>query len=212
MNILNQQPLSYLITDRQTLKANSLNSLVTFCQQAADAGVDLIQIREKDLETDALSELVELVLLAVSGSNTKVLVNDRLDVALSCGADGVHLRSTSFPPDEVRKICGDNFLIASSTHSVAEAIVAAGLGADLVVLGPVFDTPSKKAYGTALGLKPLMEAVEKVSCPIVALGGIDLNNASQVLACNVAGIAGIRLFSQSENLKDTVRTLKMMRP
>jgi thiamine-phosphate pyrophosphorylase len=181
---------------------------VQLCSRAARAGIDLIQIREKDLPTDQLCYLVSAVVDAARGTDTAILVNDRIDVALTCGAHGVHLRTDSLPVDATRKLVGEDFIVGVSTHSVAEAKLAAEMGASFALLGHIFDTPSKRGYGAPLGLDVLEEAVRRVPCPVIALGGIDRSNAAETLVRGAAGIGAIRLFSEAEDLGELVREIK----
>lgn len=122
-----------------------------------------------------------------------MLVNDRLDVALATGADGVHLRTTSLPVSEVRRTFA-NFLIGVSTHSLAEARAAEEGGADFIVCGPVYETPSKREFGPPLCLEKLAEVCRAVTIPVLALGGIKGSNFRRALDAGAAGIAGIGLF------------------
>ncbi|KAF0244157.1 MAG: thiamine-phosphate pyrophosphorylase [bacterium] len=203
-----------LITNRKLLTPphlsedldNTLNRLLEFCLQAAQAGIDIIQIREKDLSTKELANFVTKLTSVVT--NTSILVNDRLDIALSCGATGVHLPSNSFPIKDVRKLVGSKFIISQSTHSIEEAKLAADQGADFILFSPIFDTPSKQAFGKPLGLELLKQAINVVSCPIIALGGITRQNAYSVLECGVAGLAAIRLFIETSNLTELANDLK----
>jgi len=213
MRLPNRRPLICLITSRQTIRASKeradqFTPLVELCSKAARAGVDLIQIREKDLPTNQLCDLVSAVVDATRGTDAAVLVNDRVDVALTCGAHGVHLRSDSLPTDAARKLVGEDFIIGVSTHSVAEAKLAAEMGASFALLGHIFDTPSKRAYGAPLGLDLLEEAARAVPCPVIALGGIDRSNAAETLARGAAGIAAIRLFSDAEDMMELVRGIR----
>jgi thiamine-phosphate pyrophosphorylase len=177
-------------------------------RDAAAAGVDLIQIREKDLPARALSELVERAVEAVAPYSTRVLVNDRLDVALACGAHGVHLTTQSLPPTVARQMVGDRWLIGASTHSLEEVQRAADGGADFVVCGPVFETPSKNVYGPPLGLGNFERIVNQVSIPVLGLGGIDLTNFRQVIEAGAAGVAAIRLFIEAASIRSLVRAVK----
>jgi len=165
---------------------------------AAQAGCHLIQIREKDLGTGELVSMARRCLDALRGYETRLLINDRLDVALAIGADGVHLRTTSLPVEEVRRavtrLGRADFIIGVSTHSVDEARRAADGGADFIVCGPVYETPSKAAYGRPLGLAGLGSICAAVAIPVIALGGISSRNFRQPLAAGAAGIAGIALF------------------
>jgi thiamine-phosphate pyrophosphorylase len=129
------------------------------------------------------------------GSRTRLLVNDRVDIALAAGADGVHLTSQSLPADVVRNICGPDFLIGVSTHSLAEARAARAAGADFVVFGPIFDTESKRAFGEPQGLDKLREVASELGeFPVLAIGGITRENFAACIEAGASGIAGISLF------------------
>lgn len=142
-----------------------------------------------------LYELVTRAVKITRGSSTRLLVNDRSDVALAAGADGVHLTSVSLPPALVRQICGSEFLIGASTHSLEAALAARDGGADFVVFGPVFETESKRAYGPPQGLEKLREVIGELrDFPVIAIGGITLDNAEKCFVVGASGIAGIRLF------------------
>ncbi|MBL8196091.1 MAG: thiamine phosphate synthase [Blastocatellia bacterium] len=208
-----------LITDRKQLLSTLLNhqlfdldttlsQLLNFCQTAAQAGIDIIQVREKDIPADKLSNFVAKLTKETKNTNAKVLVNDRLDIALSYEADGIHLPSNSFPINKVRKLVGKKFIISVAVHSIKEAQLAAKAGADYVLFSPIFDTPSKTIYGPALGLAALEQAVKSVKCPIIALGGINQSNAKEVLDSKVAGLAAIRLFLETSDLPKLVNELK----
>src|SRR5437763_2487423 len=143
------------VTDRLALGPAPLLGLI---ENAIQAGVDLIQIREKDLGTRPLAELVKAAVGSARGSGTRVLANDRLDVGLAAGAAGVHLGTQSVPARAVRRHAPEGFSVGVSCHSVDDAIEAESDGADYVLLGPVFATPSKLPYGAPLGLEALKEA------------------------------------------------------
>ena len=161
-------------------------------EHAVSAGVDLIQVREKHLTARQLCDLVAEVLGRTAGSETRVLVNDRADIAAAVGADGVHLTSTSMPPDAVRRAFGGGIIIGVSAHTSEELRIAAGCGADFAVFGPVFDKPGKAA-GT--GLDALEKAcAEAGQMPVIGLGGINGENFASVTAAGAAGVAGIRAF------------------
>lgn len=184
--------LRYYITDRQAL--GGTEALVAHVARVCRAGVDYVQVREKDLDARALYALTRQVMAAAAPAGTRVLVNDRTDVALAAGAAGVHLRADSLAPRQLRRITPPGFLIAVSCHAAAEVITAAEEGADLVVLGPIFDTPSKRAYGPPLGLAVLREACSRVAIPVLALGGITAERIAACREAGAAGIAAIRLF------------------
>jgi thiamine-phosphate pyrophosphorylase len=179
--------LRYYITDRHA-QGWSVDDLLACIGRNIDNAVDLIQIREKDLDARALFQLTRRAVERAAHTVTRILVNDRLDVALAAGADGVHLRGGSIAPDRVRVTFPD-VVIAVSCHTVEEARNAAG--ADWIVFGPVFDTPGK---GPAVGLDLLKEAAAAVPVPVLALGGVNYANAQACLDAGAAGIAGIRVF------------------
>jgi thiamine-phosphate pyrophosphorylase len=194
-------PLAYYITDRQSCSLPILQQI----QQAIDASVDLIQIREKDLATRPLLELANRALELAKGSRSKILINDRLDLALAGGLDGVQLGHHSVGTGTVRKRLGEmNLEIGVSVHSMDEFLLAAVEGASFVTLGPIFATPSKSAYGPPLGLDLLTTVCQCASIPVFALGGINLENYRSCLAAGAAGIAAIRLFQTPRTLERAV--------
>jgi thiamine-phosphate pyrophosphorylase len=181
--------IRYYITDRRA--AGGLQQLHTIIQRNARA-VDWVQIREKDLSARELTALVR----AAVAAGAQVLVNDRVDVALTGRAAGVHLPSHAVAPREIRRITPVAFMIAVSCHSIEEVRRAEEEGADFVVFGPVFYTASKAPYGEPVGLQKLFEAARSVRIPVLALGGIDDDNVAECLAAGAAGIAGITLFQR----------------
>jgi thiamine-phosphate pyrophosphorylase len=193
------------ITDRHALEAQQLRPRIA---EAARAGVDLIQIREKDLATRELIEIARGALEAVRPTNTPVVVNDRLDVALAVGAAGVHLSRQSLPAREVRRLAPADFLVGVSCHSPDEAREAEFAGADYVLLGPIFSTPSKLRYGPPLGLEKLREAARQLKIPVIALGGITVERARECRAAGATGIAAIRLFQEAASIEELIRQLR----
>jgi thiamine-phosphate pyrophosphorylase len=185
--------LLYYITDRKQLSGEPLLDVV---RRAIRRGVDFIQIREKDLTDRNLFELVRRTARLAQGTGTRVLVNGRVDVALAAGAHGVHLPSQSLTPQDVRGCVPGRFLVGVSTHSIGEVSRAAQQGADYVLLGPLFPTPSKLRYGKPLGLDCLRRACRSVSLPVLALGGIGPEQVETTLGAGAAGVAGISLFQR----------------
>jgi len=158
-------------------------------------GVDWLQIREKDLDDRILFSAVQALVPEARRFGVKLLVNDRADIALEAGANGVHLPAFSAPIDVVRKKFPPPFFIVASCHGREESARAAVLGADAVTLGPVFETPSKAGYGPPLGIERFADAVSACACPVIGLGGVGRGQVKQVLKCGAAGVAAIRMFA-----------------
>jgi thiamine-phosphate pyrophosphorylase len=207
-------PISYLVTDGRTTEATASSSaeftrLFVLVGACVEAGVPLVQLREKSMRPRVLYELTRRAAELTRGSATRLLVNDRADIALAAGADGVQLTTRSLDAANVRRIAPHNFLIGVSTHSLAEAQGASRDGADFALFGPVFDTPAKLAYGAPLGLERLREATHALApFPLLAVGGITRENAPQVLRAGARGIAAIRLFRDEQMLKDIVDEIR----
>lgn len=202
------------VTDRKALPGTAgaqLRLLLEKMAGAARAGVDWIQIREKDLEAQALLELVQAAKRRVSG-RCRILVNDRLDVAVAAGADGVHLGERSLRAGDAKRLMkahkSASAWIGVSAHSIEAVREAEVSGADYVIFGPVFPTPSKLAYGLPQGVEKLREACRSVKIPVLAIGGITRENAEECLRAGAAGIAGIRLFQDAKDLPALMRALR----
>jgi thiamine-phosphate pyrophosphorylase len=208
------KPSTYLITDGKTTNATTardaeFHRLLSLVERAVAARITLVQLREKTLSARTLYELASAAARITRGSATRVLVNDRADIARASGCDGVHLSTRSLSASVVRRGFGEEFLIGVSTHTLAEAQAARAGGADFVVFGPVFDTPSKRDCGPPPGLEALREAALSLSpFPLVALGGVSEGSVGEVLRAGAAGVAGIRLFANGQNLTQTVHLIE----
>jgi thiamine-phosphate pyrophosphorylase len=200
------RPITYLITSGESSSATTPSSeefgrLLALVRAAVEARVTLVQLREKELTGRVLFKLASAAAQAARGSATRVLVNDRADVARAAGCDGVHLTTSSLEASDVRRAFGEGLLIGVSAHTLQEARAGAAGGADFAVFGPVFDTPSKRAYGPPVGLEALTKvALELSPFPLVALGGVGVEESAAVLRAGAAGVAGIRLFANGQNL------------
>jgi thiamine-phosphate pyrophosphorylase len=168
----------------------------------------MVQIREPDLQGRELFSLTEELAKIARQSKTRILVNDRADIAACCQGVGVHLTTRSLSVAVVRKTFGDDLLIGASTHTLAEAKEAEAGGANFIVFGPVFETESKKIYGEPVGLEALKEVADNLQIPVLALGGINLSNCKAALAKGAAGIAAISLFADANDLSSVVRKIK----
>ncbi|HDH01735.1 MAG TPA: thiamine phosphate synthase [Nitrospirae bacterium] len=187
----------YLITDRSRMKAPFYEGI----EDALKGGVKALQLREKDLPVRQLYEMACKLREITSRYGARLFVNDRLDVALSVEADGLHLAGTSIPPRAVRKITGGKMLIGVSAHTLEQAIEAEREGADFITFGPVYETPSKKKYGPPVGIGKLKEVAEKVSIPVFGLGGIKIERVSDVLKSGARGVALISAILSSDNIE-----------
>lgn len=195
-------PRLYLITDRQQTQSRPLASVL---HGALEGGVQFVQLREKDLETIDLCRMTEQLIPLFSSYRTLWLINDRLDLALAYEATGVHLRSTSLPPAVARNILGPTRLIGASVHSQEEAVKAESEGADFVVLGPIYDTPSKRAFGKPLGCDTLHHSCHTTRIPVFAIGGITLERVTEVREAGAYGVAVISSILQAPDVVDTTR-------
>jgi thiamine-phosphate pyrophosphorylase len=187
-----------LVTDRR------VRPVVEQCGEAVRAGVDMIQIRERDLDGRSLTSLVADLVRLTRGTATRVVVNDRLDVALACGADGVHLRGDSIPPASARSIAPPGFLIGRSVHHEAEAKAVAP-DVDYLIAGTVFPSSSKSGLTEWLGVEGLARICRSVSLPVLAIGGITPDRLAGVAMAGAAGVAAISLFATgNRSLADVV--------
>jgi len=176
----------YLITDRHQTGDKPLTDVV---QAALQGGVRAVQLREKDLDDDALYDLAVHLRSLTHEYGARLLINTRIDICQAAGADGVHLGINGISVIEARQMLGKELLIGYSAHSVAEACSAEAAGADFVTFSPVFHTPSKAAYGEPVGLDKLKDACATLAIPVFALGGIKKENIGEVMAAGARGIA-----------------------
>lgn len=195
-------PRLLAISDRATLTV----PFVAWLGTLAGAGVDAVQLREKDLSDRDLFDLAVMARETLPDS-TRLLVNGRPDVALAAGADGVHLPAAGLPVRAVRVRFGDRLAIGRSTHSLDEVRRAKEDGADYVTFGPVYDTPSKRRYGPPVGLALLRQAAT-TDLPLVALGGVMIDRLGELAAAGAAGAAGIRQFQEPASLPRLVATAR----
>jgi thiamine-phosphate pyrophosphorylase len=204
----NSPSLLCYVTDRRALSDPA--DLIGRIARAASAGIPWIQIREKDLSTRELLALVRAAVTAAAENSAaespaRIIVNDRLDVALAARAAGVHLAESSIPVAAVnewrrRGVSTNAIMLGASCHSAEAARAAERDGADYVFFGPVFATPGKARFGPPQGLKRLEEVSRSVKIPVLAIGGITAENAGECLAAGAAGIAAIRMFQEAGDL------------
>lgn len=192
------RPVFCLVTDRRAVQPDArtvdqeLAAVERWLDEAIDAGVDMIQIRERDLAARDLAGLVTRVSARSRPARTRLVVNDRLDVAMAAAADGVHLRADGPPAQRVRGLAGDRFLIGRSIHSTEEA--ASEAAADYLFFGTVFPSASKSPGSPVAGTAGLQAAARATRMPLLAIGGVTVENAPDCRAAGAAGIAAIGLF------------------
>jgi len=190
------------VTERKSLgSADPARALLARIRIAIEAGTDWVQIRERDLPARELFALARGAVAAAKGA-ARVVVNDRLDVALAVGAAGVHLGGESLPAAEVVRWCRSGnapagFLVGVSCHSIETVREAEAAAASYVFFGPIFATPSKAAFGPPQGLARLAEVCRSVRIPAIAIGGVNETNGAECLRAGAAGMAAIRMFQQA---------------
>jgi thiamine-phosphate pyrophosphorylase len=220
-------PIICYVTDRRALPVGKTASallnkiLLDTIRAGVAAGVDWVQIREKDLSTRELFGLVREVVLAsgrpdsTHSHSIKVIVNDRLDVALAAGAAGVHLGQASAPAREVVRWCraGNapaDFLVGVSCHSLEGAQEAENAGASYTYFGPIYETPSKIPFGKPHGVEELAQVATAVRIPVIAIGGINESDAADCIRAGAAGIAAIRMIQDAAHpnaLKNAIEAI-----
>jgi thiamine-phosphate pyrophosphorylase len=184
-------PEVHLVTDRRLVA--SLPARLEAALAGIPAGRVAVHLREKDLGGAALLALARELLAVCRARGARLLVNDRLDVAQAAGADGVHLPAAGIPPAEARRLLGPSALVGVSCHSAEEVARARDAGADFATFSPIWDTPSKRAFGAPVGLAALAEA-SRLGLPLVALGGVEPGNAAQAAGAGARGVAAIRAW------------------
>jgi thiamine-phosphate pyrophosphorylase len=195
--------------DATTATSDEFHRLLALVRAATDAQIDLVQLREKLLRPRVLYELAARASEITHGTPTRLLVNDRADIARSSGADGVHLTACSLEARVVRRAFGEDFLIGVSAHTLEEARAARDGGANFALFGPVFDTPSKRAYGSPVGLERLTEVARTLApFPVLAIGGVTGENARETIAAGARGVAAIRLFGDPATLGEVIGEIK----
>jgi thiamine-phosphate pyrophosphorylase len=233
--LVDRKPILCYVTDRRSLQASaqtgSLDPLLEKIEQIVAAGIDWIQLREKDLSGRSCAALAREALRRASnqpaqagsparllaGLPARILVNDRLDIAIAEQAGGVHLGENSLPTQDANRLItasqaaqtlSQDFILGVSCHSLEAAQSAAAAGADYIFFGPVFATPSKAAYGAPQGLRHLAEVCASLKIPVLAIGGITLENAPACLSAGASGIAAIRLFQDSTDPATIMKALR----
>lgn len=197
MSSLPNRPVRYLITRGDLTEANfsiEKHTTLGIIRAAARVGIEMIQIREKHIEAGNLLEFVREAADIIKGTKTRLLVNERFDIGIAAGADGVHLSSRSIPVSRIKRVVPEKFLIGVSTHSRSEVLEAKACGADFALYGNVFATPGK---GDPKGLDELVTICDAAArFPVIAVGGIDGTNVQSVLDAGASGFAAIRYLNE----------------
>ncbi len=191
----------YLITDRKLS-----DDIYDVVEKALKAGVRAVQLREKDLSGRELTEMSERMLRITERYGADLFINDRVDIALSTGAKGVHLGVKGIPVSVARRIA-PRLLVGASTHTLEEAMRAEEEGAHFITFGPVYETPSKLAYGRPLGIDTLKDVTSRVKIPVFAIGGIDKKRVKEVIDAGAYGVALIGAILRSEDPERSAREL-----
>lgn len=194
----------YVIIDK---KAALGRDLVYIAGEAIAGGADVIQLRDKESEAREFVEAGRAMRKAVGKEKTLFIINDRPDIALAVGADGVHLGQDDLPVDCARSILGKDKIIGLSTHSLEQASAAQDSGADYIGVGPVFSTPTKPGY-KAVGLGLIRKVKEMDGIPFVAIGGISAANIGDVIAAGASRVAVVRAVCGAEDIRGAAKSLK----
>lgn len=192
----------YLVTDRHRTGGRPLREVI---QAALRAGVRAIQLREKDLPTREMLALARDLVALARPYHAKILINGRVDVCLASGSAGVHLPATGLPVSVARALVGPDRLIGRSAHSADDAIRAETDGADFIVLGPIFDTPSKRAFGFPIGLHELAHTRMRCRTPIFGIGGITAERVQEVRQAGAHGVAVVGSLLEAADVERAAR-------
>ncbi len=192
----------YLVTDRHQTGGRSLAPLI---EQAVAGGLRAVQVRERDLPTRDLLALSQDLCVSLRSRGVRVMINDRADIALGLGADGVHLRADSMPVAIARRLLGADRLIGVSAHSADEVARAESDGADFAVLGPIYETPSKQAFGPPIGLRALEETGRRCRIPVFAIGGITVARVAEVRRAGAQGVAVVSAILSAASIESATR-------
>jgi thiamine-phosphate pyrophosphorylase len=194
----------FLVTDRHQTNGRPL---VPLLQRVLTAGAPAIQLRERDLSAKELVTLVREVQSVMASRTSQLLINDRIDVALALEGVGVHLRSNSLPVSVARRVLGAQRLLGISVHAVEEAVQMESQGADYIVLGPIYETPTKQMFGPPLGIHTLEKACRLVRIPIIGIGGVTAARAREMRRAGAFGVAVITAVLGAANVESATREL-----
>ena len=194
----------FLVTDRHQTKGRPL---VPLLQRVLTAATPAIQIRERDLSARELVTLALELQAVMASRRSQVLINDRIDVALALEGVGVHLRSNSLPVSVARQVLGTQRLLGISVHAVEEAVQVESQGADYIVLGPIYETPSKQMFGPPLGIHTLERACRLVRLPIIGIGGVTAARAREMRRAGAFGVAVITAVLGAADVESATREL-----
>jgi len=193
-----------VVTDRHQTNGRPL---VPLLQRVLTAGVSAIQLRERDLSARELVTLAREVQAVTASRRSQLLINDRIDVALALEGVGVHLRSNSLPVSVARQLLGAQRLLGISVHAVEEVLSAQSQGADYIVLGPIYETPSKQMFGPPLGIYTLEKACRLVRIPIIGIGGVTTARAREMRRAGAFGVAVITAVLGAADVESATREL-----
>jgi thiamine-phosphate pyrophosphorylase len=193
-----------VVTDRHQTKGRPL---VPILQRVLAVGISMVQLRERDLSARELLTLAREVQAVMASSRSQLLINDRIDIALALEGVGVHLRSNSLPVPVARQLLGAGRLLGVSVHGVEEARQAESQGADYIVLGPIYETPSKQLFGPPLGIHTLEKACGLVRIPIIGIGGVTATRAREMRRAGAFGAAVITAILSADDVESATREL-----